>query len=116
MTTTTAPAPAFTVSRRSIRGRVHADLTAVPDGVDVITVATIVSARAHGTGSSRRLTLGLAADNGATAVATVDADRLQQIPDFLRTRGARVRVWGVVRVSCGVWVIQVIGIAPQPAD
>lgn len=109
-------APTFTVSRRSIRGRVDADLNRVPDGVDVMVTATITTVRYHGAGSSLRAALGLTADNGAIAVATIDADRLRQIPDFLRTRDVRVRAWGVVGVTFGVRVIQVVGIAPPDAD
>ncbi|OEV10220.1 hypothetical protein [Streptomyces nanshensis] len=107
MTTATASGFPFTTRRTTT------SLGNVTDDTWGFATATITTATPRGTGNSRRMTLGLTADNGATAVATLDSVRLRQTPDFLLTPGARVQVRGVVRrLTDTLPVIDVIGIAP----
>lgn len=113
---TTTPAPAFPFNHRTIAGPVTDSLATAKDNAWGFAIATITTVRYRGTGDSLRATIGLTASNGAIAVATIDADRLRQIPDFLRTPGARVQVRGTVRRVSSMTVIEVVGIAPPPAD
>jgi len=109
------PTPAFTISHRTIAGTMDDPIDTVKPDTFGMTIATITSVRTHGSGSSLRAMLGLASDDGAVAVAMVDADRIQQTPDFLRTPGVRVRVSCTVRRISGCPpVLAVIGIAPAP--
>ena len=111
--TATITAPTFQVTHRTIAGQASDPIDRVKDDTWVTATATITTARVHGTGASTRITLGLTADNGSIAVATIDATRVQQIPDFLRSPRARVEVRGTVRRLPGMpIVIEVTGIAP----
>lgn len=95
--TATTLAPAFHVTHRTAAGSTITPITAVPDDTWVTAIATITTVRARGTGGSLRVHLGLTADNDTIAVATLDADRIQQIPDFMRRPNLRVEVRGILR-------------------
>uniref|UniRef100_UPI0030E560D8 hypothetical protein n=1 Tax=Streptomyces tubercidicus TaxID=47759 RepID=UPI0030E560D8 len=111
--TITTLAPAFHVSHRTIAGTVSDPITTVKNDTWATVTATITTARTRGTGSNTRVLLGLTADNGAIAVATIDPVRVQQIPDFLRMPNIRVQVRGLVRHTQGIpTVLEVTGIAP----
>lgn len=112
MTTAPVIAPAFLITHR----RATQAIAAVADGTHGHTVATITTVRAHGTGTSTRIILGLTNECGAVAVATIDADHVPLIPDFLRRPGARVQLRGTVRQLPHMpTTLDVIGIAPVDA-
>lgn len=110
---TTATAPTFQVNHRTIAGTIASPITTVSDDTWITATATITTTRALGTGSSHRVLLGLTSDNGSIAVATLDAERLQQIPDFMRRPNLRVEVRGILRhLPETPPLIEVCGIAP----
>jgi hypothetical protein len=89
--TTTAVAFPFT-----LRGGRKTTIDQVPDDTWGFTTARITSHKAFGRGDSLRVRLGVTASDGTAAVATIDAEQLRQIPDFLRRPGTRVKIYGVV--------------------
>lgn len=110
---TTQLAPAFTITYPGIAGGVTRPIRNVDSGTHGIATATITSDRMRGIGSGQQVFLGLIADSGASAVAVISADRLPQIPEKLRTEGARVEIRGMVRhLPGGISLIDVTGIAP----
>ncbi|GAA0501234.1 hypothetical protein [Streptomyces olivaceiscleroticus] len=104
--------PAFPFTHRGIAGHITTPIGRVADDTWGWTEATITGVRHFGTGNSLRVRLVLTADNDTTTTAVIGADELRRTPDFLRTRGARVEVRGVIRTEAGVTVIDVAGIAP----
>jgi hypothetical protein len=101
---------------RSIAGLVHDPITKVPDDTWGDVTGTITSRRVYGRGVGLRMVLGVTDDQGATVIATLDADRLCHIPDFLTALGARVQVRGLVRRLDGIPpTITAAGIAPADA-
>jgi hypothetical protein len=109
----TAIAPAFHVTHRTIAGTASDPIASVKNDTWVTATADITTAHTRGTGSNTRVLLGLTADNGAIAVATIAPVRVQQIPDFLRMPGIRVEIRGTVRHTPGIpTTLEVTGIAP----
>ncbi|MFD8384326.1 hypothetical protein ACFV2X_38390 [Streptomyces sp. NPDC059679] len=101
---------------RSITGLVHDPITQVPDDTWGDVTGTITSRRTYGKGAGLRMVLAVTDDRGATVIATLDADRLRHIPDFLTARDARVQVRGLVRRLDGMpLTITAAGIAPADA-
>ncbi|MFI7096744.1 hypothetical protein [Streptomyces lydicus] len=110
---TTTLAPAFHVNHRTIAGTVSDPIHTVKNDTWVTATATITTAHTRGTGSNTRVLLGLTADNGAIAVATIDPVRVSQIPDFFRRPGTRVEVSGFVRHLPGIpTTVEAIGVHP----
>lgn len=108
-------AVAFTARHRSLAGPLDSPIADLAHDTHVRATATIQGATFHGAGDSRRATLLIADDAGATVVATIDADHLWRVPDFALTRGARIQFGGLVRRFPGTGAhvsIAIYGINP----
>ncbi|WP_042404691.1 hypothetical protein [Streptacidiphilus carbonis] len=90
---TMATAPAFTASYQGLAGRKTAPLERIADATQVEVTARIISSRRSG----RVIWLGLEADNGATAVASLDDAVGDTIAATAYHVGQTVRLRGTAR-------------------